>query len=127
MSEEEFNKLSLVGKWSHISETMNYIVSMDNAYTGGERAFDLRRRLNPHHPKEDVEYETKGFKEQQRNLRLDQVQRWGHIQRLYSSNRDELANTLDNEKFAESKSILEKVFTAEVDDALRSIIGDENV
>jgi len=113
MTEEEFTKLSLADKWVHVTQVMDYIIKMDSNYS-------FRRRLNPHHPKEQA-------KEEQRNLRVDQYQRWAHIQKLYSSHRDEMANTMENAKFSEYKQILEKVFTMEVDDALRDIIGDENV
>jgi hypothetical protein len=111
MTEDEFAKLTLADKWSHVAEVMDYILKMDTAY-------DLRRRFNPHH-------QEKMVKEERRNLRADQHQRWAHIKGLYSNHRDEMTNTLENEKFAEYKNILETVFTAEVDDALRDIIGDE--
>ena len=111
MNEEEFSKLDLSAKWAHISTTMDYIVRMDDVYS-------MRRRLNPHHPEKYV-------KEEQRNLRLDQVQRWRHVMTLYSINRNEMANTLENDKYAECRTIIERVFTQEVDDALHNIINDD--
>jgi hypothetical protein len=108
MSEDDFAKLDTVGKWQHLSTTMDYIVSMDNTYS-------LRRRYNPHHPADQV-------KEEKRNLRTDQYQRWAHLKNLYAAHRDELANTLDSDKFAECKRIIEGVFTLEFDDALRDVI-----
>jgi hypothetical protein len=113
MNEEEFTSLSLPAKWDHLKKTMDYIVQMDSAYS-------MRRRLNPHHPEKDK-------KQEERNLRLDQYQRWAHIKALYSVHRDELANTLENEEYAKCKSIFEKIFTQEVDDALRNIIGNEDM
>jgi len=124
MSEEEFTQLTLLDKWTHVAAVMKYIMDMDRNYTTSAVGFDMRRRLNPHHSKEDVAKETKGFKEQQRNLRIDQYQRWAHIKQLYASHRDEMVNTLDNSTFAEYKTILESVFTAELDDALRNVIEE---
>ncbi len=108
MSEEEFNRLPLLDKWTHIATTMAYIQEMDGHY-------DMRRRLNPHHAKEQV-------KEERRSLRKDQYERWAHLKNLYASNRDELSNTFDNDRFAECRRIIESVFTIEFDDALRDVI-----
>jgi hypothetical protein len=110
MSEEDFAKLALILKWEHIAVTMDYILSMDK----------LVATRN--------EFKSYGFdkKGQIRSMRLDQYQRWAHIKSLYASHRDEMVNTLDSEKFTECKSILESVFTAELDDALRDVIGDES-
>jgi hypothetical protein len=113
VTETEFAILPLPDKWAHIKKTMDYIVTMDSAYS-------MRTRLNPHHPEKDKKLE-------ERNLRLDQYQRWSHIKALYSVHRDELSNTLGDTEYEESKSILERIFTAEVDDALRDIIGNEDV
>lgn len=110
MSEEEFAMLTLIGKWSHLKTTMDYIVRIDSVY-------GLRTRLNPHHP-------VKQKKEEERNLRLDQYQRWSHVKNLYATHRDELVNTLDNPQFEECKSILERIFTMELDDALRDVIEE---
>jgi hypothetical protein len=110
MSEEEFAKLTLQAKWNHVRETMSYIQSMENMY-------DLRSRLNPHHPEKDKKYERL-------RMRTDQYQRWMHIKCLYAANRDEMANTLDSKEFNSCKEILEKIFTMELDNALRDIISD---
>src|ERR1035437_2275223 len=110
MSEEEFTALSHADKWRHIKETMDYIAKAENAYS-------LRTRFNPHHPKEQ--------KQQERySLRIDQYQRWAHVKNLYAEHRDALANTLENPEYEQCKSILERIFSTEVDDALRSIIGE---
>lgn len=126
MTEEEFAKLPLSGKWSHLSSTMDYIVNMDKSYNSSNVAFALRRRYNPHHSEDQVEHEKAVLREQQRNLRIDQYQRWAHVKALYSAHRDELANTLDNDKYAEHKNIMEKIFTLEVDDALRTILENND-
>ena len=110
MIEEDFAVLSTADKWAHIKDTMHYIMQMDSTYS-------LRVRLNPHHPKEQQ-------KEEQRNLRVDQYQRWSHIKNLYAEHRDELANTIENPEFEKCKSILERIFTMEVDDVLRSTLGE---
>ena len=128
MTEEEFTLLSIENKWEHLKRTMDYIVKMDSQYTGRNTAFELRRRYNPHHPAEQVKEETRLFKQEQkellRNLRMDQYQRWAHVKSLYSTSRDELANTLGNSEYEECKSIMERIFTMEVDDALRDILED---
>lgn len=124
MTEEEFAKLSLAEKWSHVTHVMDYILSMEKNYTLTATGYNMRRRLNPHHPKEDVAKEDKAIKEQQRNLRIDQYQRWAHIKSLYAVHRDEMVNTLDNDKYSEYKNILENVFTLEFDDALREVIDN---
>jgi len=87
---------------------MGYVIKMDNHYS-------LRKRLNPHHSAEQVAQE-------QRNFRAHQYQRWSHVKSLYAAHRDEMVNTLDNDTYAEYKNILEKVFTMELDDALRDAI-----
>jgi hypothetical protein len=126
MSEEEFAKLTLAEKWAHVVQVMEYILKMEQSYSGTLVSYGLRRRYNPHHAKEQVDQESKAIKEHHRNLRIDQYQRWAHIKGLYSNHRDEMTNTLENEKYSEYKNILESVFTMEVDDALRDIIGDDN-
>jgi len=110
MSEEEFAVLETQGKWIHIEETMQYIANMDKMY-------NLRTRMNPHHPEDQK-------RQEQRNLRVDQYERWSHIKNLYATHRDELINTFDNPKFEECKSILERIFTLELDDALRDVIDE---
>lgn len=108
MTEQEFAELTLQEKWSHLKTTMDYIVQMDSIY-------GLRARLNPHHPKEQQ-------KQEKRNLRLDQYQRWSHVKNLYAAHRDEMVNTLEVPEYEKCKSILERIFTMELDDALRDII-----
>lgn len=110
MTLEEFSILSTELKWIHISQVMAYIAQMDSAYS-------LRRRYNHHHSEKDK-------KQEERNLRIDQVQRWGHIKDLYAVHRDELNDTLGNEDFQKCKSIIERVFTLELDDALRDVIEE---
>jgi hypothetical protein len=122
MTEEEFGALTLNAKWDHLKKTVDYILQMDSKYSSTENSFSLRRRYNPHHSPEQIEQETELLKQEQRNLRVDQYQRWGHIKNLYGAHRDELVNTLDSPDYEECKSILERVFTMEVDDALRDII-----
>ena len=110
MSEEEFAVLPTIDKWEHLKVTMNYIVSVDTAYS-------LRKRLNPHHPKEDQ-------KKEQRNLRTEQYQRWQHVKNLYAEHRDELSNTFENIDYEKCKSIFERIFITELDDAIRSTLGE---
>lgn len=111
MSEEDFAKLDARAKWQHIVATMDYIQSMDTAY-------GMRERLNPHHPEEHR-------KQEKRSMRLDQYQRWTHVKTLYAINRDELNDTLDNQRFIEAKTILESIFTTELDDAMREVVDEE--
>lgn len=110
MDEQEFAALGPVAKWSHLKTTMDYIVQMDSIYS-------LRNRLNPHHPKKQQEQE-------QRSVRIDQAQRWAHVKNLYAEHRDELSNTLESPAFEECKSIIERIFTTELDDALRNTLGE---
>lgn len=113
MTLEEFALLDTPRKWEHIATVMDYITDMDRGYS-------LRVRVNPHHPEEQR-------KEEAKRVRLDQYQRWTHLKDLYASHRDELANTLETERYQSAKSILERIFTAELDDALRDVIDtDEN-
>ena len=111
MTSEQFAPLDLPEKWEHIRATMSYIQQIDEAY-------NMRRRLNPHHSKNDVKLE-------ERNLRLDQYQRWSHIKDLYAAHRDELNDTLGDENYQDCKSILERIFTLELDDALRDIVDEK--
>lgn len=122
MTEDDFKKISLVKKWAHIKQTMDYIVNMDAKYAETANLFSLRRRINPHHPPAAVYEETAKVKEQQRNLRTDQYERWAHLKNLYAENRDELTDTLGNSDYEACKSIIENIFTQEVDDTLRNIL-----
>ena len=108
MDETEFAALTLSDKWFHLKTIMDYVVKMDSAYS-------LRVRLNHHHP-------SNHQKQEERNLRLDQYQRWSHVKNLYAAHRDEMVNTLDSTDFEKCKSILERIFTMELDDVLRDVI-----
>jgi len=108
MTEDDFAKLSLEKKWEHLTSTMNYIVKMDSAY-------EMRRRLNPHHPEEHKKEET-------RNFRINQYQMWSNVKDLYAAHRDEMINTMSNEEYEKSKNILERIFTMELDAALHDVL-----
>ena len=107
MTNEEFALLPLDQKWAHISDTMLHIQHMEVMY-------GLRRRFNPHHPDKHVE-------EEKIRMRMIQHEKWSYIKDLYAAHRDELANTLGSKPYEQCKDILEKIFTIEVDDALRNI------
>jgi len=124
MTEEEFSTLPTAAKWEHVRTTMNYITNMDARYENIKDSYDLRRRLNPHHSDEYVKLEEKEIKHKQRNLRIDQYQRWTHVKNLYAAHRDEMVNTFENPLYEECKSVLERIFTMEVDDALRNVLED---
>ena len=49
---------------------------------------------------------------------------WKEVKDLYAEYRDELSNTLDNERFASCRDILEKVFTEELDEALKQVLNE---
>jgi hypothetical protein len=116
MDEADFAKLDLAGKWTHVGIIMNYITTMDQQYDRLQPSAGVSEAYTKLLDKED--------KHRQRNIRIDQAQRLAHVKNLYAANRDEMVNTLDNEKWAEYKSILEQVFTAELDDALRDVLED---
>jgi hypothetical protein len=80
-----------------------------------DTAYSMRRRLNPHHPPEQMRDEAIAF-------RTSQWAKWSDLKDLYAENRDEMSNTLENKSFIECKSIFEKIFTVELDDALRSTL-----
>src|ERR1035437_5205700 len=108
MTLEEFNKLPVNEKWSHIRREMDRIQYM-------EKYQDLRMRFIMNHLE-------KHRQEELRSMRLAQYQAFTEVKALYSENRDELANTVDMPIYEECKSVLERVFTNEVDEALREII-----
>jgi hypothetical protein len=54
-AEEVQNKFDIEKKWIQLIMVANRLASTDNA-------FYLRRRLNPHHPQEDIDQETETFK-----------------------------------------------------------------
>jgi hypothetical protein len=60
-----------------------------------------------------------------RKIRVEQLTRWEHIRSLYATHRDELNDTFNNPAFNDCKAILERVFTNELDDALREVVGEE--
>lgn len=82
-----------------------------------ERGYAIRRRLNPHHPSEQVEEET-------RRMRTEQYIRWLHVKELYIANRDELSNTSDEGAFITAKSILERILAQDFDAELRKVIEE---
>jgi exonuclease VII large subunit len=108
MTLEEFSNLNTIQKWHHIKAVMDYIEQTELHYS-------LRRRLNPHHPKAHVD-------EERIALRKDQYERWAHLKDLYASCRDELSNTQGYADFENCKNILERIFTNELDEALRDVI-----
>lgn len=121
-----FSTLSTEGKWQHIADVMDYIIRGENQLKGAEKAFLMRRRLNPHHPADQVEQETNAFKESWDQQRNKQYVEWLNVKDLYATHRDELANTLDTEKYVEYKNILEKIFTDELDNALRNTLDKKS-
>jgi hypothetical protein len=126
MTEQEFALAPIGIKWSHLKRTMDYIATMDALCIDKQSSYDMRRRYNPQHSTEFVKLEEKALKNETRKLRIDQAQRWQHVKALYCAHRDELANTLDTEVYAECRSIMERIFTTEVDDALRNILEDNS-
>lgn len=107
---EEFAAKSLYEKWAYIRRAMDHI-------QGTDTAFNMRRRINPHHPKEHVEEET-------RQHRRAQYYSWLEIKNFYAEYRDEMSDTLGQEQFRECHSIMERIFTKELDDAIRDVIDD---
>lgn len=107
---EDFAKLSTEDKWRHIAIGMKSIQSDDTT-------FSLRRRMNPHHTPQQKREESRAF-------RISQYSRWSELKDLYAEFRDELSNTQGREQFEECKSILERIFTVELDDALKSTLEE---
>jgi len=98
-------------KWDSICTRMRNIQQ-------AETAFSMRRRVNPHHSKEQVRQETRAF-------RVEQYIKWCEVKDLYAEHRDEMAsNTCNNARYVECKDILERIFTMELDEALRETIEE---
>ena len=110
MNREAFLLASTQGKWQIISFAMKEIAS-------AETAFSMRRRLNPHHSKKDVQDETRAF-------RIQQYQKWCNIKDLYAEARDEMANVFENKDYENCRNILERIFTQELDDELRKTLSE---
>ena len=105
-----FAILSTWDKWDHVAKEMNKISNED-------AAFSMRRRLGPHHTTEQTRQETKLF-------RIGQYARWCIVKDLYAEYRDEMANTNGVPAHETCKNILEKIFTADLDQALRETLND---
>lgn len=105
-----FAKKTLEDKWSYISRGMSHIQSYDKDY-------HLRRRFNPHHPPEQVA-------DERRTMQISQYTKLCCIKDLYAEFRDELSDTCGNERYSEARSILERLFTQDVDIALRNVIEE---
>jgi len=105
---KDFAKKPVTEKWEYVHRAMN-------AISRRETAFSLRRRVNPHHTEEQVEYEKKA-------LLMQQYGELCEIKALYSEFRDDMANTCENEGYTQDKNILERLFTQDVDKALHDII-----
>jgi hypothetical protein len=106
---KEFADYSTEEKWDSINTRMRNIEQAETAYS-------LRRRVNPHHSIEHVRAEAKAF-------RADQYAKWCEIKDLYAEFRDELANTCSRPAYITCRDILERIFTVELDDALRETLG----
>lgn len=109
MKSIEFKQLPLEAKWIVINKIMSDIASND-------AMFSMRRRLNPHHSKKQSELETKTF-------RISQLAAWNNVKELYAEFRDELVDTRNNDEYIKCKEILERIFTQDLDDALRKTIS----
>lgn len=107
-----FAELSTEMKWQYISSTMDNIAALD-------RVHEMRRRLNPHHPKADQRVEAG-------SVRREQLAKWTHIKDLYVEHRDELVNTCNSDAFMHNKSILERILTKEFDDELQKVFKNNS-
>jgi len=107
---EDFSKYSTEEKWDSINTSMRVLQQE-------ETAFELRRRLNTHHHPKQIQEETRRF-------RMDQWIKWCEVKDLYAEHRDELADTLGDESYQTCRSILERIFTNELDDALRKTLEE---
>jgi hypothetical protein len=110
MTSEQFAALKTSSKWKYITSEMDDIQS-------AETAFSLRRRFNPHHPADVVRKETTEF-------RLAQWARWCAVKDLYAEHRDEMSKTDEISRFINAKELLERIFTQELDEALRSTLEE---
>ena len=108
MNSEEFGKLDASGKWNFISQEMEGIAAL-------ERVHEFRKRLNPHHSKAQQ-------REEAENIRKSQYIRWVAIKELYTEYRDDLVDTLNDERHTQFKSILERILVQDFDNELRKII-----
>lgn len=104
----EFKDYTTLEKWDSIHTCINNLLR-------AEDAFSLRRRVNPHHKKEQVREETRLF-------RTEQYAKWSEVKELYVEFRDELSNTFGDKRFVECRNILERIFTVELDEALRQTL-----
>ena len=100
MTEEQFKLLPTREKWLHVEKCLNYIKMLDSM-------------LRPTASK-DIAIDWP--------MRKDQYERWTHVKNLYALNRDEMSNTLEEDRFSFCKNVLEQVFTYELDEAIRKTI-----
>ena len=89
-----FKSYTTQQKWEEIERMLNTIASH-------ETAFNMRRRLNPHHPTEQAEQETMLF-------RAQQYKNWIAVNEIYAEHRDELSNTCDNYIYMQHKKCLKR-------------------
>jgi hypothetical protein len=112
-------------KSKDIKRCWDDIRKLSSNISGREMAFNMRRRYNPHHPKEDVDYETV-------QLRTEQLRDWNELKSTYISIRNEIAIYLDSpdlhseyhEKSIELMKTLEKVLDKEAEEAFETMILD---
>ncbi len=94
----------------------NSLIQQANRLAAEQTAFDLRRRMNPHHSKEDVALETKQAYD-------SWVIRFMAIKSTYVQNREQLMRCRgDNEERHEFFEQMEKVLT---DDFERTVLSDD--
>jgi hypothetical protein len=96
--------------WNSISGKMGKIQEMEKSHA-------MRNRFNPHRPPQQKRDEI-------RAIRSRQYEMWKEVKDLYAEHRDELSNTLDSERFASCRDILEKIFTEELDEALKQVLNE---
>lgn len=96
--------------WAKISNLMSDIQSMDNSHA-------MRRRFNPHHPIEQRRAEVKA-------VRMKQYELWQQAKDLYGEHRDELVDTLESDRYKSCQEILERIFTQDLDDALKEVLDE---
>lgn len=108
--QRDFASYKTEEKWDSLATRMRNIQQAETAYS-------LRRRLNPHHPPADARKEAHAF-------RTEQYKLWCEVKDLYAEHRDELANTCDRSQYKECRDILERIFTNELDEALRQTLEE---
>jgi hypothetical protein len=81
-----------------------------------ERIYDIRRHLNPHHPREDQEYEHM-------MMQYEQYKMFCNVKDLFYKYKDDLYKQAETDEHFRTLDMLDTLVTADLE---KAIFGEDN-